>query len=47
MPVCSDCFYYTPRTETEGDCTINGTTFAARESERCPSRTFRPKQKER
>jgi hypothetical protein len=43
MPCCKDCFNYSPLSESEGDCQINGKTEPDRESERCPSRTFRPK----
>ncbi|MDH7593558.1 MAG: hypothetical protein QHG99_04275 [Methanomicrobiales archaeon] len=43
MPTCADCYYYTPKSEGQGDCTINGPTEADRDRERCPSRTFRPK----
>jgi hypothetical protein len=43
MPICADCYLYTPKTDQEGICTINGPVPADREAERCPSRTFRKK----
>jgi hypothetical protein len=43
MPTCSDCALYTKKTETEGECSINGPVPADRDAGRCPSRTFRPR----
>ncbi|KUG20833.1 hypothetical protein ASZ90_009414 [hydrocarbon metagenome] len=43
MPTCSDCAFYTKKTETEGECSINGPVAADRDAGRCPSRTFRPR----
>ncbi|WP_300999159.1 hypothetical protein [Methanoculleus sp.] len=43
MPTCSDCALYTKKTETDGECSINGPVPADRDAGRCPSRTFRPR----
>ncbi|WP_292366721.1 MULTISPECIES: hypothetical protein [unclassified Methanoculleus] len=40
MPTCNDCALYTKKTETEGECSINGPVPADRDAGRCPSRTF-------
>jgi hypothetical protein len=44
MPYCKDCTSYTPVNDASGECRINGPTEPDRESERCPSRTFIPRQ---
>ncbi len=43
MATCSDCALYTPKTATDGECSINGPVPADRDAGRCPSRTFRPR----
>ncbi len=45
MSCCGDCMYFKPTGPDEkGECQIAGPTRSSREAERCPSRTFRPKQ---
>ncbi|MDG6256436.1 MAG: hypothetical protein QCH35_02440 [Methanomicrobiaceae archaeon] len=44
MPVCKDCMYFKTGKGDAGECEITGPTEPDRDAQRCPSRTFRPKQ---
>jgi hypothetical protein len=43
MAACRDCLFFRPLTKDEGECQMNGIVPADRDTERCPSRTFRPR----
>ncbi|MBE0515994.1 MAG: hypothetical protein IBX41_01205 [Methanophagales archaeon] len=44
MPTCKDCKFYTPVTETTGNCSNLGSeVLADKDAGMCPMRAFQPR----